>query len=50
MNEILTLFHGDCQLWEREGEDQLHYSFIQRLKERGMQLTWGVNKKLNKLK
>ena len=38
--EILTVFHGDNQLWQREGEDQLQ-SFIQRLKERGMQLTWG---------
>nr|WP_290225443.1 hypothetical protein [Trichocoleus desertorum] len=38
--EIVTVFYGDREPWQRDGSDQLK-RFIQELEAHGMQLTWG---------
>jgi CRISPR-associated protein Cmr6 len=46
--EIVTIFHGDCTPWRHQSkEDQLH-PFIDRLENKGLNLTWGEKPKTMK--
>jgi len=39
--EIVTIFHGDRRLWQREGVDQLK-PFVKEIKGKGLIFTWGT--------
>ncbi|MCT7993375.1 hypothetical protein [Laspinema olomoucense] len=40
--EIVTVFHGDRTPWKYQQEDNQLHKFIQKLTDKGLQLTWGT--------
>lgn len=41
--EIVTVFHGDRTPWKHRQEDNQLHKFIQKLTDKGLQLTWGTD-------